>query len=74
MKAITQVTNDRASRTKPRLKLISVDMAITAIMTQSIQINAFMNHPGDANREGGFYQETALRQTTVAIKYDCAAY
>jgi hypothetical protein len=37
-----QVSNDSASLTKPRLRLIKLEMLTTAIIAQSTQVNATM--------------------------------
>jgi hypothetical protein len=37
-----QVSKDKASLTKPRLKLIKLDTAMMAIIAQSTQVNATM--------------------------------
>ena len=57
-----QVTSERASRTKPRFRLMRVETVIRAIMTQSIQISASIENPVE-KRKREFYQETPVRQT-----------
>src|SRR6056297_3608975 len=64
MKAPTQVTSDSASLMKPRFRLTSVDTAIRAMMTQSIQISATMGYPVKIKKHE-VYQETLPDQTAL---------
>jgi hypothetical protein len=65
MNAPTQITRDRASRTKPRRRLMRVEIVSRAIMTQSIQISASIENPMEKmeKRKREFYQETPASQT-----------